>query len=324
MYNDRYMAANTHPMQSPEWEGAINKEGTATVRIFENPLLSYVMMMKKIPFTDLKIGYVLRSTIPSKAGLLKIKEEAEKQNCIFVKFEFDAESISSSIEKMFTLSNKLLYDCTPVMDLTKSQPELFGSLSSMTRRNVTTAKRKGITIRELTNTGGFDMFYKLYKETTVRKKYDGKSHAFFKELYQLAKGTFLHILVAFYKDIPLAAYMLFLVDGTLYYPFGGTANKFDNFKASHLLMWESVLFGKKMGAGKFDMWGCLAQEEHKKNHSWYGLTRFKKGFGGREKRYVKSLDLIINKKLYEHYSYLHVYSKHMKKSGVLILDKNFK
>ncbi len=35
-----------------------------------------------------------------------------------------------------------------------------------------------------------------------------------------------------------------------------------------------------------------------KNHPWFGLSLFKKGFGGQAKEYIKTQDFVINPKFW--------------------------
>ena len=73
--------------------------------------------------------------------------------------------------------------------------------------------------------------------------------------------------------------------------------------ASNLVMWEAVLFGKKLGLKKFDMWGALGPNPSK-NDSWYGFHRFKEGYGAKLTEFVGSFDLVINPMLYGIYKIL--------------------
>ena len=42
----------------------------------------------------------------------------------------------------------------------------------------------------------------------------------------------------------------------------------------------------------YNFWGVVPESE--KNHPWAGLSLFKKGFGGKEKEYVKTQDYILS------------------------------
>ena len=56
--------------------------------------------------------------------------------------------------------------------------------------------------------------------------------------------------------------------------------------APHLLQWEQIKEAKKRGCIEYDFWGI----DDKK---WPGVTRFKRGFGGREINYPNAHDLVF-------------------------------
>jgi lipid II:glycine glycyltransferase (peptidoglycan interpeptide bridge formation enzyme) len=116
------------------------------------------------------------------------------------------------------------------------------------------------------------------------------------------KKNIAHILIAFYNDVPLAAYELFYFNKVFYYPYGGSSNEYKNFMATNLLMWEAIKLGKKLGAEHFDMWGSLSPK-YSHDHSWAGFTRFKEGYGTEFVEFVGSYDQIINQTGYSIYNF---------------------
>ncbi|PJC80897.1 peptidoglycan bridge formation protein FemAB, partial [Candidatus Roizmanbacteria bacterium CG_4_8_14_3_um_filter_36_12] len=157
---------------------------------------------------------------------------------------------------------------------------------------------------EESNDNGFETFARLYFETTKRQKYFGHDYRYHKIVWSNLKGKISHILVAYYNNIPLAAYELFYLDGIIYYVYGGTSEQFRNLMASNLLMWEAIKLGKRLGAKKFDMWGSLPPD-YDYNHPWSGFTRFKSGYGTKFVEMIGSYDLVINPLLYQLYNFLY-------------------
>jgi lipid II:glycine glycyltransferase (peptidoglycan interpeptide bridge formation enzyme) len=70
--------------------------------------------------------------------------------------------------------------------------------------------------------------------------------------------------------------------------------------SSNLVMWEAILFGKRLGLKKFDMWGALGKEPNTKD-PWYGFHKFKEGYGAVHTEFLGSYDLIINPIMYNVY-----------------------
>ena len=65
------------------------------------------------------------------------------------------------------------------------------------------------------------------------------------------------LLIAFYQNEPLTAWMLFNFKDTLYYPYGGSTKTHPEVMANNLVAWEAVKLGKRLNLKKFDMWGAL-------------------------------------------------------------------
>ena len=56
--------------------------------------------------------------------------------------------------------------------------------------------------------------------------------------------------------------------------------------APYLLQWQQILEAKKRGCAEYDFWGINEKK-------WPGVTRFKKGFSGKEVGYPGAFDLIF-------------------------------
>jgi lipid II:glycine glycyltransferase (peptidoglycan interpeptide bridge formation enzyme) len=118
------------------------------------------------------------------------------------------------------------------------------------------------------------------------------------------KNSMAYLLIAEYRGKPLVAWILFIFNNVLYYPYGASSNEHREVMASNLMMWEAIRFGKKMKCGTFDMWGSLGPNPDPSD-PWYGFHRFKEGYGGTLTEFVGSFDLIINPFLYQLYNLAH-------------------
>jgi len=326
-----------HPLQSFAWGEARKKMGIETLRIAEysNPPAGghianvFQLTFHKIPYTNYKIGYLPRSVFPSKNVLEFLYEYGKKNNIIFIKIEpyvileRTKRAIESNKEdpigrfnnhrflqddkqsalKIVRSSHPLFPSWTQILNITKSDEELLKNMHSKTRYNIRLAQKKGVIVKEMSNEEGFKIFSKLYFATTRRQKYFGHTPHYHKLIWENLKTDIAHILIAFYANIPLAAYELFFFKKTLYYPYGGTSIEHRNVMAANLLMWETILLGKKLGAEKFDMWGSLPLN-YEGDKAWVGFTRFKEGYGGKFVEFMGSYDLVVNTTLYKLYNLL--------------------
>ena len=308
--NQEYNKAANHPMQTWQWGEARRQMGLQVLRAGEfDTELKHVFQMTihPIPKTPYKIGYIPRSVIPSLPVLDFIYDCAREHNIVFVKFEPDApkdgEQFPISINNgRVVLSPKPLFpEWTQVLDLTPSEEDLLKKMKPKTRYNIKLAQKKGVTIIEDNTEHGFEVFSKLYFETTKRQKYYGHNREYHETIWRNMKDGIDHILIAYYENEPLAAYELFYQNGKFYYPYGGTSELHRNVMAANLLMWEAIRLGKKLGATEFDMWGSMAPD-FDDTDPWAGFTRFKEGYGTTFVNKIGSYDLVVKPQLYTIYN----------------------
>lgn len=306
-----YNKSALHPLQSWEWGEARKKTGVEILRLGEysdNKLLNvFLLTFHKIPKTKYKVGYLPRSVFPSQEVIDYILNYAKENKIIFVKFEPNEVTSELQIKDQRTVLSKhpLFPNWTQILDLKKTEDELLKSFHQKTRYNIRLAEKKGVIVKEMSNKEGFEIFSRLYFETCKRQKYFGHTPEYHKVIWESLKKDIAHILIAFYKDIPLASYELFYFKKSFYYPYGGTSTEHRNLMASNLLMWEAIKLGKKLGAEKFDMWGSLGPN-YDPTDPWSGFTRFKEGYNTKFTEFIGSYDLIANKKLYHLYNFIYL------------------
>ena len=177
-------------------------------------------------------------------------------------------------------------------------------MSSKTRYNVRLAARKEVVVKEESNEKGIEIFLKLQGETAKRQGFMLHAGEYYRKAWDiLSKKRIARMMVAYYKNEPLTAWMLFVYGGTLYYPYGGSSVKHRNLMASNLMAWEVIKFGKKLGCTNFDMWG--SSDPADTEDAWYGFTRFKLGYGGRPVEHIDSYDLVIDPIKYWAFVYIY-------------------
>ncbi len=102
------------------------------------------------------------------------------------------------------------------------------------------------------------------------------------------------LFIAEYNSKQIAANMVNIFGQTATYLHGGSDNESRNLMAPHLLQWEQIKFAKAQGCKVYDFWGC-------DDEKWPGVSRFKKGFGGREIEFCGTHDYVFDKWWYEIY-----------------------
>lgn len=290
-----------HPLQSNAWGEFRKKTGVKVIRSNNSQLTIH-----PIPYTLWSIGYLPKGPMPTKKMLDDLIEIGKKENCIFTQLEPDIFQTSNFKFQASKLglrpsAHPLFTRYTFQLDLTKSEEELLKNMHPKTRYNIKVAQKHNVQVVEDNSEKAFNIYLKLLKETTGRQKFYAHDEKYHKLMWQtLHSASIAHLLVAKYENEPLVAWILFIYDGVLYYPYGASSEKHKEVMASNLMMWETIRFGKKMGCSTFDMWGSLGPNPDK-NDSWYGFHRFKEGYGGKLVEFVGSYDLVINPFLYNLY-----------------------
>lgn len=295
-----YDSLVSHPVQSWLWGEFQQSQGHQIVR-FANFTVSF----HQIPKTSFTVGTVLRGPKLTQKDLLSVTAEAKKRNCIFVKFEPNTTNGKPVNFKNLVKSPKeAFYPHSYIVDLTKSEEELLACQHPKTRYNIRLAQKHGVEIKEVTTDAGFKIYLDLIFDTTHRQGFYLHTKKYHQDLWRLLKKTdMVHILIAFYQDKPLGAFMFLKWHHTWYYPYGGTSHEDRQVQAPTLLMWQAILLGKKLGCTSFDMWGSLGPNA-KETDNGYGFHRFKQGFGGQLVEFTGTYDLVINPVLYRLYNFV--------------------
>ncbi len=290
-------------MQSWEWGEFRKSLGIPVLRygLYHGNKLSRVFQLTfhKIPFTNQYVGYLPKGPVPDKELAKALKKIGKEQNCAFIKIEPDVQSsVVSRQSSDFHKSPKPLFTkYNFIIDLTKSEEELLKNMHPKTRYNIKVAQKHGVKVEQSSDDKAFEIYLKLYFETTQRQGYHGHNENYHRKVWQtLRDANIARLLIAFYKHEPLTAWMLLNFKDTLYYPYGGSSKLHPEVMANNLVAWEAIKLGKKLalpagrqGFKKFDMWGADFKR---------GFHKFKQGYGGQLVEYIGTFDLILNWPVY--------------------------
>lgn len=243
---------------------------------------------------------ILSSVVPA----MEIKSKLSGMRLVSLPFSDFCEPLFSSIDESKILkeyvfnyceSNKLRFvefrtsetrfpfeteqfrtDLRHILNLTTGENELKKNLSENTKRNIKSALREGITIREENSKEAIKSFYRLQCITRKKHGLPPQPESFFHNIYKYIlsqnKGT---ILFSYLGEIPVSSLMFFTFGEKVLYKFGASVN--DNLPkgANHLLMWEAIKKYSQLEYKEFDFGRTESNHE--------GLRRFKLGFGADER-----------------------------------------
>lgn len=262
----------------------------------EDELIGALMLIKNnLPFGKSYLYSprfpILIENVSAEIFIDKIKEIGEKENSIFWRVDLFNAQIFKDIK--FVKISDLQPSKTILLDLTKSEEEILKEMHQKTRYNIRLAEKKGVRVKIAQTEEEVDIFLKLLKETAQRDKFRIYSLSYYQKLLQLDKN-FAKLFLAEYQGKIVAGNLMIFFGDTATYLHGASANEYKNVMAPYLLHWIAIKEAKRMCLKYYDFWGI----DEKK---WPGVTRFKKGFGGRIFEYPGTFDLIFNNFWYNLY-----------------------
>lgn len=239
----------------------------------------------------------------------KLSEIGKEEKAIFARFDLYLPSSNPptggegglTLNKYFKKVPDYAYDSVYfqpkyewVLNIDKPESELLGNMRQKNRYNIHLAENKGVVIEIIKNNFEkyFEIFYSLMERTAKRNNFKLHSKVYYKNIFiNCEKNAFL--VLAKYDDKILAINLILLFGETAYFVFGGSSDEYKNLMAPHLLHWRGIMEAKNCGYKFYNFGGVSSGDEYDKYKDWEGISRFKKGFGGRLLEYSDSYDLAI-------------------------------
>lgn len=192
----------------------------------------------------------------------------------------------------------LNFSTTVVMDLNPSEEELLAGMKGKTTRyNVRLGGRKGVEVIEPDDfERAFETFYGWMQGLAERKAgFDiTRSREYFHDvmrtMHEAHRGRFFF---ATHEGTPLAGSYVFTFGGKLWHMYGASSQKKHKVQPNYALQWGLIRWAKQHGITYYDMVGIPKRESRNENDPYYGVYRFKIGFGGTETDFLGCLDLPI-------------------------------
>ncbi len=287
----------THPLQTAAWANFRKAMGIDVAR-FHNWYVSF----HRIPHTPYSIGYFPKGPNPTKTMIEKLKILGKEKKAVFIQLEPNTTARFTGLPPSH---HPLFTKYTFIIDLTKSEEELLKAMHPKTRYNIKIAEKHNVKIQEDNSDNAFETYLRLTQETTNRQGFYAHNQTYHRTMWKtMHQAGIAKLWTATYKGQVLAAWIIFVYDGVMYYPYGASSREHREVMAPNLLLWELIKWGKQKKLNAFDLWGAIgpppAGGPDPKN-PWYGFHRFKSGFSPKLVEFVGSYDLVIQPILYKLY-----------------------
>jgi lipid II:glycine glycyltransferase (peptidoglycan interpeptide bridge formation enzyme) len=169
-----------------------------------------------------------------------------------------------------------------VVDLVGSEDAMLKRMKPKTRYNIRVALRKGVTVQE-GSVQDLPEFYALYQQTALRNGFKSCGLKHFTTMFQClvcapGHSELLFLLAKHGSDL-LAGAIVGIAGETANFLYGASANIKRDLMAPSLMHWTGMLQAHARGCARYEM-GAVSPSDDP-SHPFYGLYRFKTGFGGR-------------------------------------------
>ena len=232
-----------------------------------------------------------------------IKAQAKAENCVFARVRPQLERT----EKAFQIFKEnglkkaptfLSVEYAAVLDLNKTEDEILKGMHRRIRYAVNNARNKHFTIEKSQDPNDIHQFYEIEKQTAKRQDFVAFSEDFLtKQFAAFAKNNEAMLYTAKYNGEILAQNFMIFYGNEASYHYAVSTELGTEMSGSPILHVEAMRDARKRGIGRYNLWGIVGEDE--KNHRFYGVSFFKRGFGGEELKYLPAHDLIINPVKYQ-------------------------
>ena len=184
-------------------------------------------------------------------------------------------------------------ELTRQLDLAKSEDEILSEMRKTTRYEIKQAIKLGIKITTSKDPHDIDDFYKLQNETAKRQHFVEFDRNFLKEQFKVfvKDGQVLLYTTWLGKKKLVQAFIIFYGQEADYH-YGASTLDGRRYPGAYLIQWEAIKEAKKRRMKRYNLWGVSPEGDV--NHRFWGVSVFKRGFGGEDIEYLHARDLVIN------------------------------
>jgi peptidoglycan pentaglycine glycine transferase (the first glycine) len=249
------------------------------------------------------------NAISSLIDFLKKNRFNKKYN--FLRANFLIEDDEKLKEKLFKLGWKLsprwfVSENFWIKNLEKDEEELLNEMSKHHRKLILESLEKDyIEIEETNDLEKIKIFLDLYHKMAENKKFLPYSDDLIKNEFEIfSKENKAILFLGKTENKYYSAAIVIFENGMSYYHHGASIPTKE--PINYKMHWYIIKKSKELKNSKYNFWGITLKGE---KHPWYGLTKFKQGFGGEIVKLMPTMDYVLNYKYYFTYLYEKIFSK---------------
>lgn len=179
-------------------------------------------------------------------------------------------------------------ETTWILDITKDEETLMREMRKTHRNLIRRAAKDGVEISSDTTEEYLRFFYDIHMETVARHGFVPFSFDYIKSELDCFRGDGqIKVYAARYQEKVISSAIIVFYGQEAFYHHGASSSAYAKVPSSYLTLWAAIQEAKARGLKRFNFYGIV---NDKPKHPWYGLSRFKQGFGGYEADLVHCQD----------------------------------
>ncbi|HSX44870.1 MAG TPA: peptidoglycan bridge formation glycyltransferase FemA/FemB family protein [Candidatus Saccharimonadales bacterium] len=185
-------------------------------------------------------------------------------------------------------------DLTSQLDLSKTDEELKHSMRKGARYEINRAQKLGIKVEASDDIAGF---CKLQLETAKRQQFVPFSTKFLTAQFQTFTEADQAILYkATHNGRLLTMAFIIFYGSEAAYHYGASTDLARELPGAYAIQWAAIHEARQRGCKRYNFWGVTDHGQTK--HRFYGVSVFKRGFGGEDVAYLPARDVVVNQAKY--------------------------
>ncbi len=273
----------------------------------ENETIEAVALVIKVTakrgtFLFVPHGPIMKKDCNKKEMLKELKDYLKKigmeNNAAFIRISPLLENNEENLKLFQDLGFKnapihmMHPETTWILDISKSEEDLLKGMKKNHRNLIRRAEKDGVEILVDDSEEFLKTFYAIHMETVQRHHFIPFSYDYIKkEVDSFKEDKQILIFNAKYQEEIISSAIIVFYGNEAFYHHGASSSKYARVPSSYLTLFRAIQEAKKRGIRKFNFYGIV---ENNPKHPWFGLSKFKKGFGGYELSLVHCQDLPLN------------------------------
>lgn len=214
--------------------------------------------------------------------LVVLKQEAKKAGVVFLRVE-PAEAIAGGVK-----SRDINPSATSIIEIAHEDEEMLAFMHPKTRYNIRVSEKHKIRfVFWPSHRLPLDDVFGLFEDTAKRDNFRLHERAYYEKQVEMPS---VRVFGAHAGDELLAAAIVISDGETATYLHGASSSEKRNMMAPYALHWGIIKTLRAEGICRYDLWGISDDPKS----SWAGITRFKRGWGGKEVAAPGTFDLPIS------------------------------